>query len=140
MKGETAEVGKMPEFCLLGRQRTSAGLSQSFVKRYRCSAAMPLFCVVPTVESLDEAIRFFIYYRKEETKMKKLIAIVLSALMMLSLVACGNGPASTDISGAKSIADLKGAKIAAQIFLQKDRSLYQFYSLVHKQALPYGEF
>jgi len=46
--------------------------------------------------------------------MKKLIAIVLSALMMLSLVACGNGPASTDISGAKSIADLKGAKIAAQ--------------------------
>ena len=27
-KGDTAEVSKMPEFCFLGRQRISAGLSQ----------------------------------------------------------------------------------------------------------------
>lgn len=46
--------------------------------------------------------------------MKKIIAMTLAILMMLSMAACGSGAASTDISGAKSIADLKGAKIAAQ--------------------------
>ena len=46
--------------------------------------------------------------------MKKIIAMTLAILMMLSLAACGGNAASTDISGAKSIADLKGAKIAAQ--------------------------
>ena len=34
-KGKTAEVGRMPESFLLGRQRTSAGLSQLFVECYR---------------------------------------------------------------------------------------------------------
>ena len=35
-KGKTAEVLKVPRPLLLGRQRTSAGLSQVyFVKRYR---------------------------------------------------------------------------------------------------------
>ena len=34
-KGETAEVSNVPERCLLGRQRRSAVLSQTFVERYR---------------------------------------------------------------------------------------------------------
>ena len=34
-KGETAEVSIVPERCLLGRQRRSAVLSQTFVERYR---------------------------------------------------------------------------------------------------------
>ena len=46
--------------------------------------------------------------------MKKIIAMTLAILMVLSMAACGGNAASTDISGAKSIADLKGAKIAAQ--------------------------
>ncbi|MBR5529258.1 MAG: transporter substrate-binding domain-containing protein [Oscillospiraceae bacterium] len=46
--------------------------------------------------------------------MKKIIAMTLALLMVLSLAACGNSAASMDISGAKTIADLKGAKIAAQ--------------------------
>lgn len=45
--------------------------------------------------------------------MRRMFAIVLALVMALSLCACGEA-ASTDISGAKSIADLKGAKIAAQ--------------------------
>ncbi len=45
--------------------------------------------------------------------MKKLFAILLALAMVLSLAACGNA-VSTDISGATSLADLKGAKIAAQ--------------------------
>jgi len=36
-KGDTAEMKNVPERFLLGRQRTSAGLSQVFVKRYRSS-------------------------------------------------------------------------------------------------------
>ena len=34
-KGNTAEVGNLPEGFLLVRQRTSAGLSQTFVESYR---------------------------------------------------------------------------------------------------------
>jgi ABC-type amino acid transport substrate-binding protein len=34
--------------------------------------------------------------------------------MVLSMAACGNSAASVDVSGAKKLADLKGAKIAAQ--------------------------
>ncbi len=45
--------------------------------------------------------------------MKKMLALVLAVLMVLSLAACGNA-ASTDISGATSLEGLKGAKIAAQ--------------------------
>lgn len=46
--------------------------------------------------------------------MKKILALTLAILMMLSLVACGGEAASMDISGAKNLNDLKGAKIAAQ--------------------------
>ena len=48
--------------------------------------------------------------------MRRMFAIVLAAMMVLSLCACGNNNAdtATKISDAKSIADLKGMKIAAQ--------------------------
>lgn len=47
--------------------------------------------------------------------MKKILAVVLAALMLLSLAACGGGSAAKkDLSAAKSLADLEGAKIAAQ--------------------------
>ena len=46
--------------------------------------------------------------------MRRIIAIALTLVMVLSLAACSTPAASTDVSAAKSIADLKGAKIAAQ--------------------------
>ena len=46
--------------------------------------------------------------------MRRLFAILMAIMMVLSLAACGENAASTDISGAKSISDLKGARIAAQ--------------------------
>lgn len=47
--------------------------------------------------------------------MKKLIAITLAVLMIVSFAACGNDSTSNNaIVNAKSIADLKGMKIAAQ--------------------------
>lgn len=44
--------------------------------------------------------------------MRRVFAILMAAMMLLTLCACGNQ--SIDISGAKNINDLKGAKIAAQ--------------------------
>ena len=46
--------------------------------------------------------------------MRRIIAIALALVMVLSMAACSNSAASVDVSAAKSIADLKGAKIAAQ--------------------------
>ena len=47
--------------------------------------------------------------------MKKLLALVVAAMMLLSLTACGGqNESSVDMASAKSIADLEGAKIAAQ--------------------------
>lgn len=45
--------------------------------------------------------------------MRRIVCIVLSLVLALSLCACG-GTQAKDISGAKSIADLAGARIAAQ--------------------------
>ncbi len=45
--------------------------------------------------------------------MRRLLTIALALVMVLSLCACGNAT-STDISGAKTLSDLKGARIAAQ--------------------------
>lgn len=46
--------------------------------------------------------------------MRRIVAIALAAMMLLSLAACGGEAANMDVSAAKSVADLKGAKIAAQ--------------------------
>ena len=47
--------------------------------------------------------------------MKRMFAIVMALVLVLSMAACsGNDTTKTDLSAAKSIADLKGAKIAAQ--------------------------
>ena len=46
--------------------------------------------------------------------MRRMFAIVLALVMVLSLAACAQQASSVDVSAAKSIADLKGAKIAAQ--------------------------
>lgn len=45
--------------------------------------------------------------------MRRVFAILLAVMTLLSLCACGEA-ASMDISGAKNLSDLKGAKIAAQ--------------------------
>lgn len=46
--------------------------------------------------------------------MRRMLAIVLAALMLLSLAACNKNEAAAEISAAKSIQDLKGMKIASQ--------------------------
>ncbi len=46
--------------------------------------------------------------------MRRLIALTLAVMMLLTLAACGNNENKTNIADAKSIADLKGARIAAQ--------------------------
>lgn len=46
--------------------------------------------------------------------MKRIVAITLAVLMLLTMTACGGDAAKMDVSAAQSIADLKGAKIAAQ--------------------------
>ena len=47
--------------------------------------------------------------------MKKLLAIALALVMVLSMAACsGNSAANVDMAAAQNINDLKGAKIAAQ--------------------------
>ena len=46
--------------------------------------------------------------------MKRTIALILIAVMALSIVGCSGGREGKDLSTAKSIADLNGAKIAAQ--------------------------
>lgn len=46
--------------------------------------------------------------------MRRILAIVLAVMMMLSLCACGSDAAKMDVAAAKNINDLKGAKIAAQ--------------------------
>lgn len=46
--------------------------------------------------------------------MRRLFAIALALVMVLSMAACSNSAASVDVSAAKKLADLKGAKIAAQ--------------------------
>ena len=46
--------------------------------------------------------------------MRRMFAIVLALTMVLSMAACTQQATSVDVSAAKSIADLKGAKIAAQ--------------------------
>ncbi len=45
--------------------------------------------------------------------MKRIVAIVLAAMLVLSCAGCG-GQSRVDIKSAQSLADLKGAKIAAQ--------------------------
>ena len=62
-KGDTAEAGNLPEGFRLGRQRTSAGLSQNLLwSAIDCSEHSVLFllgaCIA--VGSLTIAIRFFI--------------------------------------------------------------------------------
>ena len=46
--------------------------------------------------------------------MRRIFAIALAVMMLLSLAACGGEAAKMDVSAAKNISDLKGAKIAAQ--------------------------
>ena len=46
--------------------------------------------------------------------MRRMFAIVLALVMVLSLAACGEQAATVDVAAAKNINDLKGAKIAAQ--------------------------
>lgn len=46
--------------------------------------------------------------------MRRMFAMMMALMMVLTLCACGGEAAKMDVSAAKSIADLKGAKIAAQ--------------------------
>ena len=51
---------------------------------------------------------------RKEKIMKRLFAIALALVMVLTFVACGNNTESVDVASAQNIADLSGAKIAAQ--------------------------
>lgn len=74
---------KLPDFFLLGRQRTSDGLSQIFVKRYRRQSFSIFFFVfwdmVDADGSLDKAIRFFmlkaekLFSANQKTKRRSLL-------------------------------------------------------------------
>lgn len=68
--------------------------------------------------------------------MKRIIAVVLSLLFVLGLVGCG-AETRVDISKAKSLADLKGAKIAAQAGTFHADALKQIEDV---QASTYPEF
>ena len=46
--------------------------------------------------------------------MRRMMCVLLALMMVLTLVACGGDAASKNLSEAKSLADLAGAKIAAQ--------------------------
>lgn len=46
--------------------------------------------------------------------MRRIFAILMAAMMLLSLTACGGDSESVDVSAAKNLQDLAGAKIAAQ--------------------------
>ena len=46
--------------------------------------------------------------------MKKFLSLTLALLMLLTVVSCGSAKPSVNVASATSIADLKGAKIAAQ--------------------------
>ena len=78
-------------------------------------------------------------------KIKKLLSVILSALMLVSVAAlagCGSskdngGTASVDVRNAKSIADLAGAKIAAQTGTFHADALAQ---IPNVQASTYPEF
>ena len=106
MKGETAEVGQMPEFFLLGRQRISAGLSQNFVKRYRSRIAVFFYVLLFLLDRLTKRSNF--HYmgndpkRKEQKKMRRLIATLLAAMMLLTLAACGGASDTNEPAAAKT--------------------------------------
>lgn len=68
--------------------------------------------------------------------MKKIAAIVLAALLALVCVSCG-GQSRVDIKSAQSLADLKGAKIAAQAGTFHEQALTQIENV---QSSTYPDF
>lgn len=51
---------------------------------------------------------------KEREKMKKILSLALVFIMLAAVVSCGSQKEATNLTSASSLADLKGAKIAAQ--------------------------
>ena len=73
-KGETAEVGKPPEVFLLGRQRISAGLSQSYLCEALSLAVGPSLFWAFFACSMDRLTKRFIFcisIQKGEMKHEK---------------------------------------------------------------------
>ena len=67
--------------------------------------------------------------------MRRMIAIALAVMMLLSLAACGSNNEKTDIAQAKSLADLAGAKIAAQAGTFHEDAMAQIQN-VQSSTLP----
>ena len=67
--------------------------------------------------------------------MRRIIAIALAVMMLLSLAACGGNNEKTDIAQAKSLADLAGAKIAAQAGTFHEDAMAQIQN-VQSSTLP----
>lgn len=68
--------------------------------------------------------------------MRRIFAIALAAMMLLTLAACGNsGNESVNIANAKSLADLAGAKIAAQAGTFHEDAMAQIQN-VQSSTLP----
>lgn len=74
---------------------------------------------------------------KEHMIMKKLLVAVLALMLIFSLAACGGNEEGVDISAAASLADLKGAKIAAQAGTFHADALTQIEDV---QSATYPEF
>ena len=72
-KGNTAEVSTLPEMCLLGRQGTPAGLSQSFVKRYRLRKMLYLYAF--SVGSLYAKRSDFAFWLPQEKQFRHGLAL-----------------------------------------------------------------
>ena len=98
-QGRVAAVGerdhrrsgkKAPGFFLLGRQRTSAGLSQKLCEALSLADWLPLLGLSRTFHGpLTKAVHFLFYWvtpKKERSiEMKKLFSLMLALAVMLSL-------------------------------------------------------
>ncbi len=94
-KGETAEVAEVSCAPAAGSsENICRTVTKHFVKRYQrllrsCISALPLPVGRLTRRSNFLAPKGEIQKRKVETKMKKILALIMAMLMVLSLVACG---------------------------------------------------
>ena len=68
--------------------------------------------------------------------MKRLFAIALALVMVLTFVACGNNTESVDVASAQNIADLSGAKIAAQA-ASVDKSAEEYKKTMDPRQIDY---
>lgn len=123
-KGHSAEAAvRLPPQCKLGLCRTGTKLSRfswSTINGYRLLSVC--------LRYLSGRRLIFIFFqteRKKQMKLTKILSTMTAALLSLTMLAsCGESDGA-DVKSAKSIADLKGAKIAAQAGTFHEQALNQ---------------